>query len=314
MARTLSEIYNAAKEERNKRLELAEFSNGSKMSVMDSFTWVTSASIWAFENLLDVFKVDLTLDLANRINGTPAYYINALLKYQHGDKLIMNDEGTQFSYASVDESKRIVKKVSYSEESDDTEVVENGVKTIYKFYDKQLVLRVATTNENGYYTEIDPETLIAIREYMRQISFAGTSISVVSRKGDILIPKLVVYYDGAVTQAELQTKVIEAINNYISTLDYNSTVYNMRIIDAINHLEHVTDVGFDDADEDHNGIYVVQFDDDGNVISKGNTVLQRVNRCFVPNAGFIKESSGIGDESAYPQWKDSIKFVVDPGK
>ena len=82
MARTLTEIYNEAKNRRNQYLELTEFQNNSKMSIIDAFTWVTAACIHTFEMILDVFKVDLAKDLQNRINGTAAYYTNALLKYQ----------------------------------------------------------------------------------------------------------------------------------------------------------------------------------------------------------------------------------------
>ena len=43
MARTLSEIYHDAKNKRDEYLELTEFKNDSKMSVLDAFTWVVSA-------------------------------------------------------------------------------------------------------------------------------------------------------------------------------------------------------------------------------------------------------------------------------
>ena len=76
MARTLTEIFTQAKEARNNYLQLTEFENDSKMSVIDAFTWVSSACIWTFENLLDVFKVDLARDLQNRINGTHCLNIN----------------------------------------------------------------------------------------------------------------------------------------------------------------------------------------------------------------------------------------------
>ena len=74
MSRTLTEIYNEAVETRNKYLELTELTNDSKMSIINAFTWVTAAAI----------------------NGTSAYYANAMLKWQYGDDLIINDEGTAF--------------------------------------------------------------------------------------------------------------------------------------------------------------------------------------------------------------------------
>ena len=132
MARTLTEIYSQAKETRDEYLGTTNISNSSKMSVLDTFTWITSSCIWVFENLLDVFKVDIANDLQNRVNGTAAYYANALLKYQSGDELVVNEQGTAFSYATVDASKRVVSKASYSEYA------------VEGFHDKALLLQIAT--------------------------------------------------------------------------------------------------------------------------------------------------------------------------
>ena len=97
MSRTLTEIYTAAKSKRDEYLQLKEFSNSSKMSILDAFTWVVSACVWTHENLLDVFKVDIAKDLQNRINGSASYYVNAILKYQSGDSLVMSSDGTSLS-------------------------------------------------------------------------------------------------------------------------------------------------------------------------------------------------------------------------
>jgi len=85
MSRTIKEIYNEAVAERNRRLELAEFASDSKLSVMNGILWVVAAAIYSFETLLDVFAVDISEAINGRINGTPAYYANALLQYSRGD-------------------------------------------------------------------------------------------------------------------------------------------------------------------------------------------------------------------------------------
>lgn len=89
MSRTIKEIYNEAVAERNRRLELAEFASDSKLSVMNGILWVVAAAIYSFETLLDVFAVDISEAINGRINGTPAYYANALLQYQQGDVLFV---------------------------------------------------------------------------------------------------------------------------------------------------------------------------------------------------------------------------------
>ena len=305
MARTLSEIYTLAKDCRNEHLELTEFQNSSKMSILDAITWTTSACIWAFENIMDVFKVDIAKDIQNRINGTPAYYANALLKYQSGDDLEISDDGTSFSYPAIDETKRVVSKVAYSESSQDG------------FYDKQLLLKIAT-GVPGNYSQIAEDEMVKIRAYLNQIIFAGTSAKVVSRKGDILIPRVTVYHDGAVTNDEVYNNIAESLNNYIGNMDFNGVVYAQKIIDAIQSAEHVVDVYIDNGATDFQGIFVAQYDDDNNLIPTahgldGNVTSyeKRVERCFVPNSGYIKESTKSGDEATLQNWKESITLKIE---
>ena len=82
MSRTLTEIYNESVETRNKYLQVTELTNTSKMSIINAFTWVTSAAIYSFETLMDVFMIDIAKVFNSRINGTPEYYANAMLKWQ----------------------------------------------------------------------------------------------------------------------------------------------------------------------------------------------------------------------------------------
>lgn len=308
MARTLSTIYQEAKAARDARLELTEFHNGSKMSIMDAFTWVTSACIWSFENIMDVFKVDVASDLRNRVNGTPAYYVNALLKYQHGDTLQMNDEGTQFSYPTVDETKRVITKVAYSEVNTDVVEVNDNKTTVYKFFDKDLVLKIAT-GAPGAYEQVDGETLTAVRAYMQQISFAGTHMTIVSRKGDILVPKVIVYYDGGATESEMMEAVEAALNNFIANIPFDGAVYVQKIVDTIQRVEHVTDVFIDNNSTDFNGIFVAQYDDDNNLITdEQGHILKRAERFFIPNSGYLRQSDGT---AGLPRWSETIKFIVE---
>lgn len=294
MARTLSEIYASAKEFRDKYLELTEkpIENGSKMSVIDAFTWITSACIWTFDNLMDVFQSDILLDLQGRINGTPVYYANALLKYQAGDALVMNDEGTSFSYAQVDEKKRIITRVSYNE------VKESG------FYDSKTVYKVAKGTP-GSYERLTDDELIGARAYLKQIAFAGTSLEMVSRRGDLLVPRCTVYHDGALAQDELYQKVEASLNDYISNVSFDGRFYVQDIVDAIKSTEHVIDVSLAGG-----GIYVAQFDDDDNIINSENPLI-RAERYFIPNGGFVKQSSGSGLEEGIPTWRTSITFAIE---
>lgn len=303
MSRSLTEIYTSAKEARDQHLELTEFKNTSKMSILDAFTWTTSACIWVFENILDVFQVDMAKELQNRINGTPAYYANALLKYQSGDELEMNGDGTSFSYSNVDETKRIISKVSYSEYSVDG------------FHDKLLLLKVAS-GEPGNYQRLDSDELLAVRAYLDKIKFAGTNTNVVSRKGDILIPRVTVYYDGAVSANEMYNNMEQSLNEFIANVDFNGVVYVQRVIDAIQKTDHVLDVYIDNNRTDLQGVFVAQYNDDDLLIQTNKdgdpiNYEKKVDRMFTPNSGFIKQSSRAGDEELFQTWRESIVLLVE---
>ena len=305
MARTLSEIYASAVEYRNEYLELTEFENDSQMSILDAFTWVVASCIYASENIMEIFKVDIAKDLTGRINGTPAYYANALLKYQSGDELIMNAEGTSFSYASVDDAKKVISKVSYSE------MQEEG------FYDKTLIFKIATGNP-GNYQRLSADELVKIQGYLHQISFAGTQGRVISRKGDVLLPRVTVYHDGAVSDNELYSNIENCLNDFVHNMPFDQGVYVSKVVDAIQKADHVIDVHFDPKNSDHEGIFVVSYDDDDNIIpvkvSETGEVLsyeQYVSRMFVPGSGYIRQSSKTGNEASLPSWRECITLLVE---
>ena len=208
----------------------------------------------------------------------------------------MNDEGTSFSYPTIDETKRVITKVAYSES-----VQEN-------FHDKLLVLKIATGNP-GAYQQIDSDEMVAIRAYVNQIAFAGTSITIVSRKGDVLVPKFTVYYDGAITEEEVYTNIENSINQFIADLDFNGFIYTQKLIDAIQSAEHVLDVHI--STTGNQGLFVAQYDDDNNLIEVNGEALQQVDRFFIPNSGYVKESTREGVEAELPTWRESIILQIE---
>lgn len=302
MARTLTEIYNEAKKTKDKYLALSEFENDSKMSIINSLLWVAASCIWTFETILDVYTVDLSLALQNRINGTPAYYASALLKYQKGNQLVVNDDGSSFSYANIDEEKRIITKVSYSEFD------------IEGFHDKGVIYKVAS-GIPGAYQRISTEDLIGVKAYIDQIKFAGTYIRIVSREGDVLCPKLTVYHDGALPAEDVYNNIEKALQEFIAGMQYDSVLYAQKVIDAIQKADHVVDVYIDT--EAGQGIFVAQYNDDNNLIEVApespdpDKYLLKVKRSATSSAGYFRESTKEGQEANIPQWKEAIILKVE---
>ena len=293
MSRTIKDIYNAAVTERNKRLELSEFKSDSKMSVMNGILWVVAAVIYSFETLLDVFAVDITEAINGRINGTPNYYANALLQYQQGDELIVREDGLAFGYAAVDETKRIITQVSYVESTDDQNI------------DSKLILKVATGTK-GNLEAIPAEELVPINAYIGKLKFAGTRVEVISTKGDVLIPRLTVFYDGAIPESEMYDAIEVQLKEYVMNIEFDAAVYVSRLTDAIRKAEHVTDVFIDESATPEQGVFIACHDTDGSI-----QPMQRVLRMTYTASGYLKESSGKDEEADLPSFREAIILKVE---
>lgn len=293
MSRTLTEIYNEAVETRNKYLELTELTNDSKMSIINAFTWVTAAAIYSFETLLDVFTTDIAKTFTQRINGTSAYYANAMLKWQYGDDLIINDEGTAFHYATEDTTKRLITYVSYQEYYNE------------EFKDNILILKVAS-GEGRSLSQLSDEELIAARAYLNQIKFAGVKCNVVSRRGDVLVPRLTVYYDGAITKEELYDNIDTALIDFIVNMKFDSLVYSQKIIDAIQKVEHVTDVHIDHEASVEQGIFIAQYNDNNEL----GPLTKIERKCYLAS-GYAKQSTQQDAESELPTFREAIVIKLE---
>lgn len=288
MSRTIKEIYNEAIAERNRRLELTEFASDSKMSVMNGSLWVVAAVIYSFESLLDVFAVDISEAINGRINGTPAYYANSLLQYQQGDELTVREDGLAFGYANIDETKRIVTQVSYMESTDDQNL------------DSKLILKVAT-GAKGSLSAIPPKELAPINAYINKLKFAGTRVEVISTKGDVLIPRLTVFHDGAIPESEVYDSIEEQLNAYMMDIDFDAAVYVSRLTDAIRRAKHVTDVHIDGHAVPEQGVFIASHDTDGHIQPP-----QRIARMAYTASGYLKESSGKDEEDGLPNFREAI--------
>lgn len=293
MSRTIQQIYDEAVRERNKRLELSEFSSDSKLSILNGITWMFSAVIFSFESLLDVFAIDISNILNSRINGTPTYYINALLQYQQGSELVMREDGLAFGYNEVDTSKQIITQASYLESHDDVNL------------DNKLILKVAT-GEKGKLHAVAPEELVLIQSYINRIKFAGTRIEVTSQEGDLLVPRVSVYYDGAVMESEVYSLVEEQLNIYMLGIQFDSSIYVSDIVAAIRKAEHVTDVYIDEGARPEQGIFIIPYDSDGHLMPA-----RKVGRMSHTSSGYLKQSGGTGEEAGIPGFREAIQLIVD---
>ena len=260
---------------------------------MNGITWAVAAVIHSFETLLDVFAIDISQVINQRVNGTPHYYVNALLQYQKGDELVVREDGLAFGYADVDETKRIISQVSYTESTDNINL------------DSKLILKVAGGTK-GNLSALPSDELPPINSYINKLKFAGTRIEIISRDGDVLIPRVQVYYDGAVPEAEVYDNLEEKLNNYIMAIPFDSSIYTSKIVESLRSAEHVTDVYIDPTGIPEQGFFIASYDTDNHI-----TEAKKIERVTQTNSGFLKQSTGKGEEKDLPNFREAIKLIID---
>ena len=164
----------------------------------------------------------------------------------------------------------------------------------------------AQTLANTYMALEHDLELVPINAYIGKLKFAGTRIEVISTKGDVLVPRLTVFYDGAVPEAEMYDSIETRIRDYIMGIDFDAAVYVSRLTDAIRRAEHVTDVYIDETAIPEQGVFIACHDTDGQI-----QPLQRVGRMTYTASGYLKESSRKDEESELPTFREAITLKVE---
>ena len=59
-------------------------------------------------------------------------------------------------------------------------------------------------------------------------------------------------------------------------------------------------------------IFIAQYDEDNNlIVDETGESIQKVGRYFIPNSGYVKESTGEGEEAELPTWRQSISLKLE---
>lgn len=170
---------------------------------------------------------------------------------------------------------------------------------------KFQVVKVAS-GEGRSLSQLSDEELIAARAYLNQIKFAGVKCNVVSRRGDVLVPRVTVYYDGAITKEELYDNIDTALIDFIVNIDIDSLIYSQKIIDAIQKVEHVTDVHIDQEASVEQGIFIAQYNDNNEL----GPLTKIERKCYLAS-GYAKQSTQQDAESELPTFREAIVIKLE---
>lgn len=226
MARTIAQIYDSIVAGVNSESDLPNATT-SMVGKWRLVAAIIASAIYVHEVLWDTFRTQVDLFAETIIPGTVRWYHEQCLKFQYGDSLQYIDR--KFQYATIDETKKIIKRVAVSEVGGQ--------------------VRIKVSKEvGGVPCPLTTDELTAFSTYFNKVKFAGTNIAIINYAPDQINLTLNVSYDALVLNPDgsLITDanvfpVNNAIDAYIKKIVYGGIFNKTKLTDEIQDASGVID-------------------------------------------------------------------------
>lgn len=269
MARTIAEIQAQMDQEQALQTSLSGLNSPSQASIYTLWKYVMSASIWAFEKLLDIFKVELETIATNAQIGTVLWVKDMILKFQYSATLPQIVQLINFvpGYDPVDETLKIITRAS--------------VKTLPT---KVVAVKVAKSEPP---TALSTPELNSLIGYLDEVSFAGVQYQVTSTLPDELFLEVEIFYNGQYA-AIISTTVIDAIEAYLAAIPFDGIIKVSSLEDAIQAVPGVSDLVINNLSMRANG---VPFGSGVYLVQNKTTI----NKSYPTNSGYVISETTAGE-------------------
>ena len=189
------------------------FSNKfSSVSVENILFFIVAACCHVLEVLFDQYKADVEEKISMAVVASVPWYYKMALAFQYGDSLVLDEQTQQYRYASINESKKIVKYVAVRDKGTSVQIL-------------------VSADEGGYPKPLSDDVLTVFKQYMNRVKVAGV----------IYIDPLVLNEEGK-RISDGSKPVEDAIRNHLKGIVYGGTFNKTKLVDAIQAVNGVEDV------------------------------------------------------------------------
>lgn len=198
----------------------------SQVSKYNLLAYIVGASIAVFDQLLDLFRVEIDSKIDSINPATRPWYGRKALEFQNGDVVLIQLDSSQSNYLSayypiIDASKNIVTRVGISATADKNVLVRvaKGTDTLGPLSAPELA------NLQAYFDEIAPADAVVVAESIDPdlVAITGTF-----------------YYNGQYTSTVLED-IKTGVKNYLATLSSGSNFTGVfKVIDLEIYLRQIT--------------------------------------------------------------------------
>lgn len=201
----------------------------SSVSIENILFFIVAACCHVLEVLFDYHKADVEEKISMAVVASVPWYYKMALAFQYGDSLVLNERTQQYEYASIDDSKLVVKYAAVRDKGTSVQILVSG-------------------DEGGNPVALSNDVLTVFKQYMNRVKVAGVILNITSKESDnvtvtatITIDPLVLNENGELL-SDGSKPVEEAITSYLKHIIYGGTFNKTRLVDVIQAVEGVVDV------------------------------------------------------------------------
>lgn len=246
---------------------------GSSVSSFNALVHSVAVAINVFEQLLDVFTVEIT-ELVNSASvHNTGNTRQKILNFQFGDIIVLDSDFVP-AYPVPDDIKKIVTQCAVVNSDSDT-----------------LTIKVAKGTAPALVPLTAPE-LAALQDYFlgtavsQGVGVAGVNVVWVNDVADKLFIEAEVHYLGQFDETTVKAAVILAMNDYLSAFQsdsFNGEIFMNKLVDAMQAVDGVSRVN----------LGVVRGRPDATAFPGG--VVVDTQGTYLSNAGYILEETDAGN-------------------
>ena len=210
----------------------------SSVSIDNILFFIVAACCHVLEMIFDQHKRDVEDKIALAVVASVPWYYKMALAFQYGDSLVLNDRTWQYEYASIDESKQVVKYAAVRDKGTSVQILVSG-------------------DQGGSPVALSNDVLTVFKQYMNRVKVAGVILNITSKESDnvtvmatITIDPLVLNENGELL-SDGSKPVEEAITSYLKHIIYGGTFNKTRLVDVIQAVEGVVDVELEECKYRH---------------------------------------------------------------
>jgi hypothetical protein len=221
MARTVAQIKQSMLDAKNADPTLSALTSTSQTAKWNLYYFIVASCIAIFEQLQDLFKIDLEAIASTAAPSTPQWTRNKVLKYQKGDVAQLNTTTFTIEYPTINTANQILTRCA-----------------VITAPNRTVLIKVAKSDPP---VPVSVGELAELQSYIETFNPAGIAFTLINENSDKMEVAATIYYNGQYS-AVISTNVVAALNNYMATLPFNGVISTQAVVDAIQAVEGVNSV------------------------------------------------------------------------